>query len=319
MIFNPNDPIWLDHFSSEDLVEIKEHVDHSLNDDLPSELTDILLLLNQKTTFRAIYDAMETVHADPVHDKEKYWLKTSIINYALLFINGSTIAPNKSEADHLDDVYGFIKTSKQLSGTNTEKNTRSTACCEEINKHRLIGSISKINRTKAANHADLVFKYLTHEVGCVEVGLHNNGPSGTKELQELEIKTPLMLKSFILHLIKDYEVMPKKFKVIAISGTYISAQIMTCDKGSVALVGTSRRYHMPESVAEIPKRLPPVLKLVYNCAMAIQSTTNHLKAISASISLNEGSEVYFPPCFLAGDRKRTHQLLSRTNDKLYSL
>ncbi|RCH95600.1 hypothetical protein CU097_014572, partial [Rhizopus azygosporus] len=30
MILNPNDPSWFNHFSSEDLVEIKEHVDHSL-------------------------------------------------------------------------------------------------------------------------------------------------------------------------------------------------------------------------------------------------------------------------------------------------
>ncbi|CEI88235.1 hypothetical protein RMCBS344292_02629 [Rhizopus microsporus] len=308
MILNPNDPSWFNHFGSEDLVEIKEHVDHSLNNDLPKELKDILLLLNQKTTFRAIYDAMNAVPADPVNDKEKYWLKNSIINYVMLFVSGPTIVPFKSEEDLLDDVYGFIKTSKQLSNTNTEKKTESTASSEEINKDRLIGSISKINRKIAANHADLVFKYLTHELGCVEIGLYNKGPTGTKELQEFEIKTPLMLKSFILHLVKDYKAMPNNFKVISfvISGMYITAQVMTCNKGSVALVGTSQRYHMPESSAEVPKLLPPVLKLVYNCAMVIESTTSHLKAISSSVSLGEGSKVYFPPCFVAGDNKRTH-------------
>jgi hypothetical protein len=55
---------------------------------------------------------------------------------------------------------------------------------------------------------------------------------------------------------------------------YISAQVMTCDKRSVALVGTSERYHMPEFPAEIPKLLPPLLKLVYNCAMVIERTTS---------------------------------------------
>ncbi|CAO3699549.1 unnamed protein product [Rhizopus stolonifer] len=117
-----------------------------------------------------------------------------------------------------------------------------------------------------------------------------------------------MLKSFILHLVKDYKTIPNNFKVISfvISGMYISAQVMTCNKGSVALVGTSQRYHMPESLTEVPKLLPPVLKLVYNCAMVIKSTTSHLKAISSSVSLDEGSEVYFPPYFVAGDNKRTH-------------
>ncbi|PHZ12685.1 uncharacterized protein RHIMIDRAFT_282953 [Rhizopus microsporus ATCC 52813] len=64
---------------------------------------------------------MDAVPADPVNNKEKYWLKNSIINYVMLFINGPTIVPLKSEEDLLDDVYSFIKTSKQLSNTNTEK------------------------------------------------------------------------------------------------------------------------------------------------------------------------------------------------------
>ncbi|CAO3686056.1 unnamed protein product [Rhizopus microsporus] len=102
--------------------------------------------------------------------------------------------------------------------------------------------------------------------------------------------------------------MPNNFKVIlfVISGMYIAAQVMTCNKGYVALVGTSQRYHMPESSAEVPKLLPPVLKLVYNYAMVIESTTSRLKAISSSVSLDKGPKVYFPPCFVAGDNKRTH-------------
>lgn len=64
---------------------------------------------------------MDAVPADPVNDKEKYWLKNSIINYVMLFINGSTMVPFKSEENLLDDVYGFIKTSKKPSNTNIEK------------------------------------------------------------------------------------------------------------------------------------------------------------------------------------------------------
>ncbi|PHZ08951.1 uncharacterized protein RHIMIDRAFT_267209 [Rhizopus microsporus ATCC 52813] len=78
---------------------------------------------------------------------------------------------------------------------------------------------------------------------------------------------------------------------------YISAQVMTYNKGSVALIGTSQRYYTPESPTEVPKLLPPVLKL---------AITSHLKTISFSVSLDEGSEVYFPPCFVASDNKRTY-------------
>lgn len=81
---------------------------------------------------------------------------------------------------------------------------------------------------------------------------------------------------------------------------------MTCNKGSVALVGTSQRYDMPEYPDEIPKLLPPVLKLAYNCAMVIENTISHLKTISSYITTDKGSEEYFPPCFVAGDNKITH-------------
>ncbi|GAA5816161.1 hypothetical protein MFLAVUS_009687 [Mucor flavus] len=117
-----------------------------------------------------------------------------------------------------------------------------------------------------------------------------------------------MLKSFVLRLAKDYRTMPNNFKVVAfvISGMYISAQVMTCNKGSVALVEASQRYHMPEFPVEIPKLLPQVLKLVYNSAMVIESTTSHLKAISSTVTFDESPDEYFPPCFIVSDNKRTH-------------
>jgi hypothetical protein len=68
-----------------------------------------------------IYDTINAVPADPIDNKESYWLKNSIISYAMPFINGPTMLPFKSEEGLLDDVYGFLKTSRQLSDTNTEK------------------------------------------------------------------------------------------------------------------------------------------------------------------------------------------------------
>ncbi|KAG2236661.1 hypothetical protein INT48_000658, partial [Thamnidium elegans] len=182
----------------------------SLDNDLPKELKEMLLLLNQKTTVRTVYGTMDAVPADPIDNKEKYWLKYSIFNYVMLFINGPALPPLKSDEDLLEGVYGFIKTSN--------------------------------------------------------------------------------------------------FKVAAfvINRMYISAQVMTCNKGSVALIGTLERYHMPESPVEIPKLLPPVLKLAYNCAVVIKSTTSHLKAISSSVAIDKCPDEYFPPFFVRGSNKRTH-------------
>ncbi|KAG2236680.1 hypothetical protein INT48_000677 [Thamnidium elegans] len=49
----------------------------------------------------------------------------------MLFINGPTLPPLKSEDDLLEDVYCFTKTSKQVSNTYTEKKTESTVSSEE--------------------------------------------------------------------------------------------------------------------------------------------------------------------------------------------
>lgn len=62
---------------------------------------------------------MKEVVADPVRNPEEYWLKTSISNYALLFIDDKQITLPETEQDLLEDVFGFIKKSERLSGTKT--------------------------------------------------------------------------------------------------------------------------------------------------------------------------------------------------------
>lgn len=64
---------------------------------------------------------MDSVPAYPIDDKEKYWLKNSVIDYVKLFIKDPILLPFKSEKDLLDDIYGFIKTSKHISNTDNEK------------------------------------------------------------------------------------------------------------------------------------------------------------------------------------------------------
>jgi hypothetical protein len=54
---------------------------------------------------------------------------------------------------------------------------------------RVLGSIDRIERQVAADHSDLTFKHLSSELGCVEIGLVDHGPTGTKELQESKLKT----------------------------------------------------------------------------------------------------------------------------------
>jgi hypothetical protein len=58
----------------------------------------------------------------------------------------------------------------------------SSASSYDKNIRRVLGSIDRIGRQVAADHSDLTFKHLSSELDCVEIGLVDHGPTGTKEL-----------------------------------------------------------------------------------------------------------------------------------------
>lgn len=76
----------------------------------------------------------------------------------------------------------------------------------------------------AADHSDLTFKHLSSELDCVEIGLVDHGPTGTKELQESKLKTPKMMRSFCSQIVEQYEIRANKVKIasIIISGKITS-------------------------------------------------------------------------------------------------
>lgn len=81
---------------------------------------------------------------------------------------------------------------------------------------------------------------------------------------------------------------------------------MSFPKGSIGLISSSQRLKMPTSISEIPRFLPPVLCLIYNCSQIIKSTKKHLEKISGIISLSQLApceEKYFPPTFVISSNK----------------
>ncbi|KAI7902077.1 uncharacterized protein BX663DRAFT_511671 [Cokeromyces recurvatus] len=298
-ILDLNDEVWKNYFSSEEMAELHSHKDNALIEQLPIELNEMLQKLNGKATFREIYDVYQNVEADPVEDIDKFWIKQSILNYVLLFVDSDEHDDYGKEQDLLHGVYGFIKQSKRLSKTKVISNTGSQSSADCKNSLRSIGSIDKICKQAPGDRPDLCFTYLSNEIGCLEIGLTNRGTNGTKEINENNIKIPIMLKSFHYRIATQYNISANKTKVIGfiISGMYISGLVMTFNNGSVSLISRSRRMKMPETVAEIPLLLPPVLKLIYNASQTMKGTIDFIKEIFLNVSLDELDVPYFPPCF----------------------
>ena len=58
--------------------------------------------------------------------------------------------------------------------------------------------------TANARMADFYYKYLGHEMGCVEIGLKDKGQFSTKEFNELNYKCPMMLSVMLEELCAAY-------------------------------------------------------------------------------------------------------------------
>ena len=100
---------------------------------------------------------------------------------------------------------------------------QSNASSESKNDCRSIGSATIVTRQSNGNVPDLMFLYAANELGCLEIGLADSGPNGTKEMNERGLKIPKMLRDFCPKLVNEYEISPAGVKVVGmvISGMYI--------------------------------------------------------------------------------------------------
>lgn len=116
-------------------------------------------------------------------------------------------------------------------------------------------------------------------------------------MNEMSIKTPIMMKNFAYHLVQQYKIDASKIITIGliisgkaknfsqylcavlisfVIGFNISGLLMTHDRGSIAMIKSTERLHTPKSATEIAHLLPPILKLVYNCAQVMRETINFI-------------------------------------------
>lgn len=190
---------------------------------------------------------------------------------------------------------------------NIIKTTTQSACqrnASNVNKNgrRDLGTDRILLRLANGNHADLTFKNLSPELTCVEIGLVDHGERGTKELQEARLMFPKMMRSFCKQIVEQEKIAVVKVKIVSFitNGLFITAQVMTFTKGSVGILFSSPRLKMPENISEIPSHLPPVLTLIYNCALIIKETAQILRDKNASVNLNpfKNEDYFFPDSFV---------------------
>ncbi|KAI9468474.1 MAG: hypothetical protein EXX96DRAFT_513026 [Benjaminiella poitrasii] len=268
---------------------------------LPESLVNILMKLKGKNDFKSIDQTFQEMRYDRRTQPAEYWCRNSILNYLDLFIESDNFTPFVTEQDLLNDMYGFLKSTKNISITITETGCQSSASNSNKNSQRELGTNQQLVRQANGYCSDLTFKYLSSELGCVEIGLVDHGANGTKELQESKLKSPKMMRSFCKQIIDQYKIKANKIKIVSfiINGSFIIAQALTFTKGSVGILFSSPRLKMPENISQVPALLPPILALVYNCTLIIKETVQLLKDESTHVNLNpfKNSDYFFPDSF----------------------
>lgn len=73
---------------------------------------------------------------------------------------------------------------------------------------------------------------------------------------------------------------------------------MTFNKGSISLVSRSTPLRLPVSIWEVPRLLPPVLRLIFNLNQLLKKTVNEMKAANSSVMLEQVELPFFPSCFV---------------------
>ncbi|CAO3645400.1 unnamed protein product [Mucor hiemalis] len=301
-----------DIFPEEDIDEIKKDSGcNPLKKELPKSLTDLLLKLRGKSDLTTIDEEFQNIRFHRINQPAEYWCRNSVLNYLDLFIQSDTIKPFFTEQDLLDDMYGFIKTSRNISKTTTQSGCQSNASSINKNMRRDLGKRQQLERMYNGDRADLTFKYLSLELGCVEIGLVDHGEHGTKELQEARLKCPKMMRSYCKQIVEQFKITAEKVKIAAliINGPFITAQVMTFTKGSVGILFTSPRLKMPESINQIPALLPPVLALIYNCALIVKETAQLLQDESSNVNLDpfKNTNYFFPDSFVPKSKEYSYK------------
>ncbi|KAI9258418.1 hypothetical protein EDC94DRAFT_171179 [Helicostylum pulchrum] len=290
-------------FTADEIKEIEKESEFTdMSKSLPESLANILVKLKGKNDFKSIDQTFQEMRYDRRTQPAEYWCCNSILNYLDLFIESDNFTPFVTEQDLLNDMYGFLKSTKNISRTTTESGCQSSASSSNKNSQRELGTDQRLIRQANGDCSDLTFKYLSSELGCVEIGLDDHGVNGTKELQESKLKSPKMMRSFCKQMIEQYKLKADKIKTVPfiINGSFITAQVMTFTKGSVGILFSSPRLKMPENISQVPALLPPILALVYNCTLVIKETAQLLKDESTHINLNpfKNSDYFFPDSFV---------------------
>ncbi|KAG1488146.1 hypothetical protein G6F52_012555 [Rhizopus delemar] len=120
------------------------------------------------------------------------------------------------------------------------------------------------DRKKHSHRTDLLFKCNEGELECAEVGKKDDGDNGTKELHELGLKCPKMMKDQLCHLIKVTPHHQYDLAIVGFVTMSLKLCVMVLDRPStyVCRIQKTSALFFPSNVETMGARLEALLALV---------------------------------------------------------
>ncbi|KAI9010313.1 hypothetical protein CLU79DRAFT_773810 [Phycomyces nitens] len=265
LIMDPDDTNWEEYFDKNELKEIREYNQTSLQP-LSKEITEYLRSFASVHSVNELYLHAFSKVFDPLADPDSSWIQFAMAKSIRLFLKQSEIDFDiLTEADVLK-AWDFITNafdSSKITVISGEKMSSSTAIGK--NKQRKLEAIDQRRRYASGSKVDLLFKSKDKsELGCCEVGKGQNDNS-TKELDDRtkQLKT---LKEMLARLVYQSPALIHQLKTVGftIMGPKINMIYVDCPAGYVSRVTRTVTLHFPTDLKRFSRMMPPLISLVMN-------------------------------------------------------
>ncbi|KAI9243820.1 hypothetical protein BDA99DRAFT_610347 [Phascolomyces articulosus] len=303
LILTPDDPLYAEVFTEQELEEIGDFNSIDFDQKLPKDVHEYLYSFLDKKTLDGISTVIYNKTFKPLDQPDLYWIRKSIEEVVDLY------NMNFFDSDYIEDdveyrVWPFVFKCFDLTEIRARSGKRkSQASSARHNRNRTLPAHGATTRHRVGEQPDMKCSYLNYELGISEVALKDEGENGSKELHESSIRAPKMLKDFLTNIARERPSILHSIKTAAfiISGLHMSVIVLDCPKGSVCRVTQSERAAFPLHPHVCFPSLIPILELAYRTRLYLLDTVAAIKGDKTVVSLGKkgkkrASTSVPPPC-----------------------
>ncbi|ORE16683.1 hypothetical protein BCV71DRAFT_244460 [Rhizopus microsporus] len=273
-IIAPNDPVWKSRFTADELKEIRSKNPNPLppcSDTLLNYLnifTDLIIsFINFKTVDELIKQTRKH-HFDFDSEFDLDWAQQLMQSALRLFKSHYIPLTDQSEADIIRRIWYFVDTAfddVSIDVRTREKESRASSSRQNQ------GRINK-ERKKHGHKTDFLFKFNQGELDCAEVGKEDAGDGGTKEMKELGLKCPKMMKDQLWQLAKTIRQHRMDLVIVEFVMMGLKFRAITSDRPStyICRYRQTAPIFFPATEETIGSKLGELLVLVSQCYGVLQ-------------------------------------------------